>query len=591
MAAIARKFVTFRLANVVWGSQPYPRCAYGLHAGLQATWVHVIDTFVARQLRLLHHGSKFGVRHFGACPQAWAVSADSVGFQTGPAHEEPRYSRTGTIVKTLIEDDSKLPTIAQAAERPRWEAIRFGPIPPPEAVSATADALGLQPRDVNLFAAQPQGMSNQRASLMPRGRAILFKTEVVRALIRSSSVFLFPCKREKDTLRVARAVQASLYHNVTGMPFEMRALEALLAETVWQFERRYRQLKMLADGMEEEVSHMLRFSSESATIELQRLLPIQKALTEMQHDVREARQAVQEVVDTDKLLRGICLTESSAREAVLAAKPEPTHPILQAGPRERDERADAEPDQARAGDRLPHAITPHMRLAAGLLEPYERQIHSVEGGLKEMQENMDVVRDVWSMQLAAARNRMMRINMLVTIASFSSAMACMVPASFMGMNVLNGLEESSQVFWPIVYTGIGGSLVLFMIMWAYWRYWPNYQHQQRVTDMRALRDLLLNHLDDLEDILEAVRERARQGPGLVSRKEFQQLVEEAVSGVPLNKDEVDVLYRVFDVNHDNFLELGELIRAHDAIKLDDSLPPQLGPVEVSPDAPQPLPHK
>lgn len=33
---------------------------------------------------------------------------------------------------------------------------------------------------------------------------------------------------------------------------------------------------MLADGMEEEVGHMLRFSSESATIELQRLLPIQK---------------------------------------------------------------------------------------------------------------------------------------------------------------------------------------------------------------------------------------------------------------------------------------------------------------------------
>jgi hypothetical protein len=35
---------------------------------------------------------------------------------------------------------------------------------------------------------------------------------------------------------------------------------------------------------------------------------------------------------------------------------------------------------------------------------------------------------------------------------------------------------------------------------------------------------------------------------------------------------------VFDVNHDNFLELGELIKAHDAIKLDDALPPQLGPV-------------
>lgn len=61
-------------------------------------------------------------------------------------------------------------------------------------MTSSADALGLQPRDVNLFAAQPQGLSNQRASLTPRNRAVLFKTEVVRALIRSSTVFVFPCK-------------------------------------------------------------------------------------------------------------------------------------------------------------------------------------------------------------------------------------------------------------------------------------------------------------------------------------------------------------------------------------------------------------
>jgi hypothetical protein len=65
-----------------------------------------------------------------------------------------------------------------------------------------------------------------------------------------------------------------------GFPdFQMHELKkggCLVMRQVWQFERRYRQLKMLADGMEEEVSHMLRFSSESATIELQRLLPIQK---------------------------------------------------------------------------------------------------------------------------------------------------------------------------------------------------------------------------------------------------------------------------------------------------------------------------
>lgn len=45
---------------------------------------------------------------------------------------------------------------------------------------------------------------------------------------------------------------------------------------------------------------------------------------------------------------------------------------------------------------------------------------------------------------------------------------------------------------------------------------------------------------------------------------------------------------VFDVNHDNFLELGELIRAHDTLKTVDTLPPQLQPVGFPGDQDQQL---
>ena len=75
-----------------------------------------------------------------------------------------------------------------------------------------------------------------------------------------------------------------------------------------------------------------------------------RALTEIQHDVKEAREAIQEVVDDDKVLAAVCLSDADDKDA----------PELTAGGRQ----------------------TPRMRLAAALLGSYERQIQSVEGSLR-----------------------------------------------------------------------------------------------------------------------------------------------------------------------------------------------------------------
>lgn len=59
--------------------------------------------------------------------------------------------------------------------------------------------------------------------------------------------------------------------------------------------------------------------------------------------------------------------------------------------------------------------------------------------LQEMVENMDSTRDVWAMQLDTIRNRIIRVELLVAVASFS-LMVSTVPASFFGMNLTSGLE-------------------------------------------------------------------------------------------------------------------------------------------------------
>ena len=75
--------------------------------------------------------------------------------------------------------------------------------------------------------------------------------------------------------------------------------------------------------------------------------PAARALTELTHDVKEAQEAIAEVLDDEKALAAICLSEKDAFRAVQEGRQ-----------------------------------VPSMRLAAALLGSYERQIQSVEGALR-----------------------------------------------------------------------------------------------------------------------------------------------------------------------------------------------------------------
>lgn len=63
------------------------------------------------------------------------------------------------------------------------------------------------------------------------------------------------------------------------------------------------------------------------------------------------------------------------------------------------------------------------------------------------------------------------------------------------------------MFWPIVTGSCGVSAATFAVVFGYWRFWPNRRHEKRVLDLKALRDLLLYHVDDLEDIMAALKAR------------------------------------------------------------------------------------
>lgn len=212
----------------------------------------------------------------------------------------------------------------------------------------TPEVLCLHPRDVHLFTSEA-GFS-QRAYIAPRSAAILFRTSVCKAIIYSDKMVLFPTKRLPETVRIAQAVKSAISQR-SGLPFELRVLEALLAEATRALEGKCKRLGVVAESVVSEINanfHSsagelqvsplaptcgLNLGSQPAAFEtyhaaactpthppplrfllsscLQRLLPIQRKLNEVERDVQEVAEAVGRVVDDDNTLRKLALTGAS----------------------------------------------------------------------------------------------------------------------------------------------------------------------------------------------------------------------------------------------------------------------------------------
>lgn len=77
----------------------------------------------------------------------------------------------------------------------------------------------------------------------------------------------------------------------SSLPFELQVLEGLLDATATHFEQKGRRIQFLMERIIAEIDAR----GQTDVSDFQRLLPIRRAMTEMQYDVKEARQAIAEV--------------------------------------------------------------------------------------------------------------------------------------------------------------------------------------------------------------------------------------------------------------------------------------------------------
>ncbi|GAQ83259.1 Magnesium transporters: CorA family [Klebsormidium nitens] len=385
------------------------------------------------------------------------------------------------------------------------------------------EALGLPPRDLDILSSVT--FTPHRAQIGARGGKMLVRMENLRALIAPEEVIFFGGRFARSAATCAELAASFLAQHPQGgsqFPFELRMLECILRETRTYFVHKIAKLKMVAEAMLEDLA------SDISTAGLHlRLLPLKRTMTEVDNDVRETYEALTEVIENDTLLMDLCRTVDEGSEGA--------------------ERAGNE-----AGG------SGRKRAVVAMLLSYQREVQDVGSALKELRENMDSAQAVWELGLDSTRNRIIKMNLYIGMATLSASCA-QLPAAFFGMNVPSGLEEAGGLFPYITGAACAASLGLFGYCLYWYKFRPQRKHQRRLQDIAALRDLL-HHIDDLDDII-------KKGMGKrphVNEQEFTEILRNHPATAQLNKGSVALIFRMLDQNKNHCIDVEEFGRALDS---------------------------
>ena len=270
-----------------------------------------------------------------------------------------------------------------------------------------------------------------------------------------------------------------------------------------------RRLKLLTDYCLETITDELKtpgWGPGMAEAGFQRLLPLRRAMTELESDVREAHHAISDAMRSDE--RVDTLLPPPSRAAYGAARGRQAGRRGGAdGIRKRDAERGADGIREKGADGVRESVdsvAAERRRAAvlGLLQTHLWRVRAAGGQLSEMSRQVEATREVWELYLDGVRNRTVRLNLQATIATLAlTTMA--VPASLAGMNIPNGFEAAPPaLFWTVTGALAASSAAVWWSFMSRSAGSGGESAGARVDDLKALR-FVLQSMDDLDDVMRA----------------------------------------------------------------------------------------
>uniref|UniRef100_A0A2K6FTJ6 Magnesium transporter n=1 Tax=Propithecus coquereli TaxID=379532 RepID=A0A2K6FTJ6_PROCO len=209
------------------------------------------------------------------------------------------------------------------------------------------------------------------------------------------------------------------------LPFEFRAIEALLQYWISTLQGKLSILQPLILETLEALVDPKHSSVDRSKLHI--LLQNGKSLSELETDIKIFKESILEILDEEELLEELCLSKWSDPQVF---------------------------EKSSTG--IDHAE--EMEL---LLENYYRLAEDLSNAARELRVLIDDSQSIIFINLDSHRNVMMRLNLQLTMGTFSLSLFGLMGVAF-GMNLESSLEEDHRVFWLI--TGI-----MFMGSGLIWR--------------------------------------------------------------------------------------------------------------------------
>ncbi|XP_063054429.1 magnesium transporter MRS2 homolog, mitochondrial [Engraulis encrasicolus] len=270
--------------------------------------------------------------------------------------------------------------------------------------------LGLQARDLRF---------QHETSINTRNNSIILQMESLKAIVTPECLLVLDFRG----LGLDRWLVLELGPQLAGdgalvtysLPFEFRALEAILQYRVNTLQARLNEMQpQIMDALESLVDPKILAADRS---KLHMLLLNSKGLSELETDIRVFKDNLLKILDEEELIEEMCLTKWTDPRVF---------------------------EESSLG--IDHAE--EMEL---LLENYYMQAEELGNKTRELKGLIDDSESVIFINLDSHRNVMMRLNLQLTMGTFSLSLFGLIGVAF-GMNLQSDLEEDPRVFWLV--TGI-----------------------------------------------------------------------------------------------------------------------------------------
>ncbi|XP_059911186.1 magnesium transporter MRS2 homolog, mitochondrial [Gadus macrocephalus] len=274
--------------------------------------------------------------------------------------------------------------------------------------------LSLQTRDLRF---------QHHTSLTARNNCIIIRMETLRAVVTPQCLLVLDFRG----LGLERWLVLELAHQLAShtnpLPFEFRALEAILQHRVSALQARLNEVHpVILDTLESLVDPKLLSADRT---KLHVLLQNSKSLSELETDIRVFKDSMLKILDEDEIIEELCLTKWTDPRVL---------------------------EESSLG--IDHAE--EMEL---LLENYYMQAEELGNDTRELKGLIDDSESVIFINLDSHRNVMMRLNLQLTMGTFSLSLFGLMGVAF-GMNLMSSFEEDPRVFWLVTgFMFLGSGLI------------------------------------------------------------------------------------------------------------------------------------